>query len=133
MRTRFLLFAFALHSNMGAVKSYEDLIVWQKSVCLVEEIYTLTSSFPKSELFGLTSQMNRSAVSVPSNIAEGFGRRSRDEFKRYLKISLGSLYELKTQVLISNRLGFITYQQMKSLEDLFLSIDKIIHTILKKW
>ncbi len=118
---------------MGAVKSYEDLIVWQKSVCLVEEIYTLTSSFPKSELFGLTSQMNRSAVSVPSNIAEGFGRRPRDEFKRYLKISLGSLYELKTQVLISNRLGFITYQQMKSLEDLFLSIDKIIHTILKKW
>ena len=133
MRTRFLLFAFALHSNMGAVKSYEDLIVWQKSVCLVEEIYTLTSSFPKSELFGLTSQMNRSAVSVPSNIAEGFGRRSSEEFKRYLKISLGSLYELKTQVLISNRLGFITYQQMKSLEDLFLSIDKIIHTILKKW
>ena len=118
---------------MGTVKSYEDLIVWQKSVCLVEEIYTLTSSFPKSELFGLTSQMNRSAVSVPSNIAEGFGRRSREEFKRYLKISLGSLYELKTQVLISNRLGFITHHQMKSLEDLFLSIDKIIHAILKKW
>jgi len=119
--------------KMSTLKSYEDLIVWQKSVCLVEEIYTLTSSFPKSELFGLTSQMNRSAVSVPSNIEEGFGRRSREEFKRYLKISLGSLYELKTQVLISNRLGFITHHQMKSLEDLFLSIDKIIHTILKKW
>ncbi len=125
--------AFALHLRMGTVKSYEDLIVWQKSVCLLEEIYTLTSAFPKSELFGLTSQLNRSAVSIPSNIAEGFGRRSREEFKRYLKIALGSLYELKTQVLISNRLGFINQQEMDSVEALSLSIDKIIHTILKKW
>ena len=127
------MFAFALHLKMGTVKSYEDLIVWQKSVCLVEKIYAITSLFPKSELFGLTSQMNRSAVSIPSNIAEGFGRRSREEFKRFLRIALGSLYELKTQALISFRLGFITQQELDSVVDLSLSIDKIIHTILKKW
>ena len=118
---------------MTSIKSYEDLIVWQKSVYLTELIYKTTSSFPKSELFGLVSQMNRSAVSIPSNIAEGFGRRSRDEFKRFLKISLGSLYELKTQVLISNRLGYSSQEEVDVIYELALSIDRIIHAILKKY
>ena len=77
--------------------SYRDLVVWQKSMELTKKIYTITKDFPKEEVYGLTSQIRRSAVSIPSNIAEGKGRNSDKEFVRFLQISLGSLYELQTQ------------------------------------
>ncbi|HOX05797.1 MAG TPA: four helix bundle protein [Planctomycetota bacterium] len=92
---------------MGGIKTYRDLIVWQKSMRLVVLIYSLTRGLPKEELYGLTSQMRRAAVSIPSNIAEGYGRRSSREYKRFLNVSMGSLFELETQVLLARELGFV--------------------------
>lgn len=89
------------------IQSHKDLKVWQESMLLVEDIYKITSSFPKEELFGLTSQMKRAAISVPSNIAEGSGRKGSAELMRFLYISLGSLSELDTQLEIAERLSFI--------------------------
>jgi len=79
------------------IKSYRDLFVWQKAMELVTAVYTITKDFPKEELYGLTAQIRRSAVSVPSNIAEGYGRKSTLEYIRLLQIACGSLYELQTQ------------------------------------
>lgn len=89
------------------IQSHKDLKVWQESMLLVEDIYKITSSFPKDELFGLTSQIKRAAISVPSNIAEGSGRKGSAELMRFLYISLGSLSELDTQLEIAERLSFI--------------------------
>jgi four helix bundle protein len=89
------------------VKRYRDLIAWQRSMSLVEEVYRMTKSFPKEELYGLSSQVRRSAVSIPSNIAEGHCRNGRREFVHHLSIALGSLGETETQMLIAGRLGYI--------------------------
>lgn len=89
------------------MKSHEDLKVWQESMTLVENVYALTASFPKEEVYGLTSQIRRSAVSVPSNIAEGAGRQSKAEWIRFLFIAQGSLSELDTQLKIAQRLNYI--------------------------
>ena len=78
------------------MKSFRDIIIWQKSMSLVTELYEITKKLPEDELYGLTSQMRRAAVSIPSNIAEGFGRKSDGDFKRFLNISIGSNYELQT-------------------------------------
>jgi len=91
----------------NGVKSYRDLVVWQKAVSFVIGIYKTTKSFPKEEKYGITNQIRRAAVSVPSNIAEGFGRNSKKDFIRFLYISIGSLFEVQTQLDISNKLGFI--------------------------
>jgi len=87
--------------------SYRDLVAWQKAMDLVTDVYRVTGSFPKEEIYGLTSQMRRAAVSVPSNIAEGQGRKGDGEFKHFLRLSLGSLMEVETQVIISERLGYL--------------------------
>lgn len=86
---------------MSQIKSYKELIVWQKSMVLVSDIYKVSASFPDSEKFGLTSQMRRASVSIPSNIAEGWGRLSRKNYIQFLRISRGSLFELETQLLIT--------------------------------
>ena len=96
------------------IKSYRELIIWQKSIQLVTNVYKLTRSFPKEELFGLTSQMRRCAISIPSNIAEGFGRNSQGDFKRFLNIALGSTYELQTQIEISFNLEYLNIEYYKS-------------------
>jgi len=88
------------------VKSFRDLDVWRLGLDLAEAVYQCTSSFPKSELFGLTAQMRRAAVSVPSNIAEGRSRSSTKEFLQFLSIALGSLAELETQFELAVRLGY---------------------------
>ncbi len=90
-----------------AIKSYGDLEVWQRGVALAEEVYRLTRAFPPTERYGLAAQMQRAAVSVPSNIAEGWGRGSRADFLRFLAIARGSLYELTTQVIIAQRVGYV--------------------------
>ena len=118
---------------MNKIKSHEDLIIWKKGIDLAGNTYKTTSTFPKNELFGLVSQMNRSGVSIPSNIAEGFGRKSIDEFKRFLRISLGSLYEYKTQLHICHKLGYVPENEHIILKDLCTEIDKMINTILKKY
>jgi len=89
------------------VKRYKDLIAWQKAMDLVEEIYKITKSFPKEELYGLTSQIRRAAVSIPSNIAEGHCRNGRREFVHHFPIALGSLGEMETQVTLAQRLGYL--------------------------
>ena len=92
---------------MDRIKSHKDLKVWQESMSLVILIYKVSEDFPKHEIYGLSSQIRRAAVSIPSNIAEGAGRKGENEFKRFLYIALGSLSEVETQLEISKRLGYI--------------------------
>ena len=92
---------------MDMVKTHKDLDVWRKSMNLVKSVYSLTAAFPKEEIYGLVAQMRRAAISIPSNIAEGGARDSNREFIRFLYISLGSLAELETQLLLSRDLGFV--------------------------
>ena len=89
------------------VKHYQELIAWQKAMDLVEEVYKVSRSFPREEIYGLTSQLRRAAVSIPSNIAEGQGRRTTADFLRHLSIAYGSLLELETQLLIATRLNYL--------------------------
>ena len=89
------------------MKSHKDLLVWQKSVDMVTCVYNQTSGWPKEEVYGLTSQIRRAAVSVPSNIAEGAGRTGKKEFSRFLSIAMGSLAEVETQIVIAQRLGYM--------------------------
>jgi len=115
------------------LKSHEDLKVWQKSIKLVTDIYKLTRDFPKSELYGLTNQIRRSAISIPSNIAEGSGRKSKKEYLQFLHISLGSIAELDTQLIIASNLGYLSNKDIR--KDL-LTIKKmligLIHSIERK-
>jgi four helix bundle protein len=92
---------------MAAISSHKDLIAWQEAIRLVEIVYRETSTFPKEETFGLTMQIRRSAVSVPSNIAEGSARRTRGEYVQFLGIARGSLAELETQLEVASRLGML--------------------------
>lgn len=105
---------------MSFIKSHKDLKVWQKSFDLVLLIYTIMKEMPSDEKFGLTSQIKRCAVSVPSNIAEGFGRKSQKSFSQFLKISRGSLLELDTQLLITKELKLIEINT-----DIFTKIEEI--------
>ena len=97
------------------IKSYRDLIVWQKAMDLVEVVYKMTQSFPNEECYGLTSQIRRAAVSVPSNIAEGHSRKSSKEFLHYLSIAYGSLGELETQIQIAQRLTYLQKDEAERL------------------
>jgi len=90
------------------IRSYKDLIVWQKARLLVRLVYEITRSFPKEELYGLSLQMRRAAVSVPSNIAEGYGRGTRKEYIHFLQTARGSLYELETQLLLAADMNYMT-------------------------
>ena len=92
---------------MEKITSHKDLKVWQESITLVTKIYKVSENFPKHEVYGLSSQIRRAAVSIPSNIAEGAGRKGENEFTRFLYIAMGSLSEVETQLEISHRLGYI--------------------------
>ncbi len=92
----------------GEMKTHMDLDVWKKSMDFVENIYKVSSQFPKEEMYGLTSQIRRAAVSVPSNIAEGASRQGSKEFVQFLYISLGSLSEVETQIMLAKRLNFVS-------------------------
>lgn len=93
-------------------RSFKDLIVWQKSYELVLEIYKITKNFPKDEIYGLTQQMRRAAVSIPSNISEGYGRQYNKEYRQFLAMAYGSLCELETQYLLSVDLNYIKRNDM---------------------
>ena len=92
---------------MSGVKSYKELIIWQKGIKIVVLVYKLSESFPKEEIYALTSQIKRASVSIPSNIAEGFGRQTDKSFNHFLNIARGSLFELETQLIIAKELGFL--------------------------
>ena len=98
-----------------AVNDFRDLLVWQKSMLLVKEIYVFTTDFPKHEVYGLTGQIRRSAISIPSNIAEGYGRESPKEFARFLRIARGLLSELQTQLYLSDNLDYVQADQFNKL------------------
>ncbi len=111
------------------MKSHNDLRVYQESMDLVTEIYMVTNNFPDLEKFGLTSQIRRASVSIPSNIAEGAARESKKEFKRFLYIGLGAASELETQIEISNRLGFI--DDSKTLKDKIFYIKRMLMKLIQ--
>jgi four helix bundle protein len=96
-------------------KNYRDLIAWQRAMDLVEEVYRVTKTFPKEELYGLTAQLRRCSVSIPSNIAEGQGRRTALEFAHSLSIAHGSLREAETQLMIGQRLGYLNSSESDGL------------------
>jgi four helix bundle protein len=107
---------------------YKDLTVWQKAMELVVEIYKITEKFPLKERYGLISQMNRCAISIPSTIAEGAGRNTTKDFDHFLAISLGSSFELHTQLLLSNRLGYVPMEVVEKLE---LELSHIQNMVVK--
>lgn len=108
------------------MKTYKDLICWQKSIKLVKKIYKVTADFPQSEQFGLTSQLRRAAISIPSNIAEGFGRGSNKDFKRFLEISRGSLFELQTQLFIAKELEYINNEIFDKINEQSREFERIL-------
>jgi len=113
--------------------NFKKLNVWQKGRDLVKKIYLSTKKFPKEELYGLTSQIRRAAVSIPSNIAEGAGRNSEKEFSRFLDIANGSAFELETQIILSFDLEYITETEMNSILNLIEEIQKMIYGLKNKF
>mgnify|MGYP001590322825 CR=1 FL=1 len=97
------------------MSTYKKLLIWQKAMSLVTETYEITKQFPKEELFGLTSQIRRSAISIPSNIAEGYGRKSNKEYFRFLTISISSLFEFQTQIEISKNINYLNENDFNKL------------------
>ena len=116
---------------MGS-QSYSDLIVWQKGIALCVEVYKMCSGFPRSEMFGLSDQMKRAAVSVPSNIAEGQARQGVKEFRHFLAIANGSLAELDTHRIISEELRFLSKEDSSSLQDRIVELRKMIYSLVTK-
>jgi len=114
------------------VKSYRDLIVWQKGTLLAKEIYRLTKGFPRSERFGLISQIQRAAISVPSNIAEGQSRRHTGEFRQSLYQSLGSLAEVDTQLYLAQELGYIQTSDAAKAEALVVELRRMMHALVSR-
>lgn len=114
------------------MKSYRDLIVWQKSMNLVTLVYSLIAEFPENEKFGLTSQIKRSAISIPSNIAEGYGRNYRKDYSRFLQIARGSLFECQTQIEIAVNLNFISSDNCKEINELSIEVEKMLNSLINK-
>jgi four helix bundle protein len=112
--------------SRSVVKSYRDLLVWQKAMSLAEKVYEETEGFPKTEMYGLTSQMRRAAVSVASNVAEGQARHTRGEFLQFLGHARGSLAELETQVLLAARLNFASATAEQSLVNLIAEVGRLL-------
>ena len=114
------------------VQRYSDLDVWKHSIELVQNIYELTKSFPQSEVYGLTSQIRRSSVSVPANIAEGWGRRKTKAFVQFLSISSGSLYELETLLIIAEKQNYINKKTLENLLNEIEIIGKMLNSLIHK-
>jgi four helix bundle protein len=114
------------------MNSYRDLIVWQKSMSLVTLIYKLILVFPDDEKFGLISQIKRSAISIPSNIAEGYGRNYKKDYSRFLQIARGSLFENQTQLEIAVNLSFIQANDLDEIKELSIEVEKMLNSLIKK-
>lgn len=111
---------------------HKDLIVWQKAILLTQVIYSLTKQFPRDEVFGLTNQIRRAVISVPSNIAEGFNRGSDKEFIYFLRVAKGSTAEVETQLIISKKLNYINDDNVKPALDLYNEIVRMLGTLIIK-
>ena len=112
--------------------NFKNLKIWQKSRKLVKEVFLLTRDFPSDEKYGLTSQILRSAYSVPSNIAEGSGRSSNKEFSRFLDISLGSAFELETQLILATDVNYLSEEKLQHIQSLLEEIQKMIYSFKTK-
>ncbi|MBI5456141.1 four helix bundle protein [Candidatus Kaiserbacteria bacterium] len=112
------------------MQSYRELIVWQKSRKFVTEVYRLTENFPKSEMFGLTSQMRRAVVSIPANIAEGYARKHRAEYIQFLRISYGSGAELETFLLLIEDLKYVTAEDLRSISEKLQEIMRMLNKLI---
>ena len=117
---------------MGKIQTYRDLDIWNAGIDLVKEIYKLTEKFPKEEMYGLSAQMRRSAVSIPSNVAEGFRRYHNKEYRQFLYITLGSSAELETQITIAKDLKYIQEQQEAMLLEKLDHICRMTSNLIKK-
>ncbi len=117
---------------MSRIKSYKELIVWNKSMSLVVLVYENTKQFPKDELYGLTSQIRRAAISIPSNIAEGYGRSSRKDYCQFLHIARGSTFELETQLRIACNLNYMDSLKVDKIMDTVIEISKMLNSMIKK-
>ncbi len=114
------------------MKDYKDLISWQKSMQLAAEVYRLANHLPKEETYGLISQIRRAAASIPSNIAEGYGRESTLEYARFLKYARGSMYETETQLYLCETLGFLTKAEIAPALSLCAEIGRMLNTMLRR-
>jgi four helix bundle protein len=108
------------------INSYKDLIVWQRGMDVVETVYQITAKLPASEQWGLISQMRRAAVSVPSNIAEGYGRQATGEYRHHLSIARASSLELETQILLCRRVGYLAQDDLKPVLSQIDDISKML-------
>ena len=112
------------------LKKYQELIAWQKAIALVTEVYSFTSAFPQHEIYGLTSQLRRAAVSIPSNIAEGQGRATKGEFIQFLCHARGSLHEVETQIVIAKNLRYLTAEKEQLLLDALSELGRILNGLI---
>ena len=117
---------------MNPVKTFEDLIIWQKSIVLTKQIYTITRKFPKEEIYGLSNQLRRASVSIASNSAEGYGRITRNDYKRFLSFSFGSTFEIQTQLIICIEIGIINNEDFNESMMLSKEISAMLYAIIKK-
>ena len=115
----------------SSIKSHRDLIAWQKAMNLTEKVYDLARSFPKEEIYGLTSQIRRCAVSIPANIAEGQGRRSKKEFQQFLGHARGSLLELDTHLELALRFGYINSESHQNILPQLQEVGRILNGLLR--
>ena len=113
------------------LKNYRDLKVWQKSYRLCLDLYRITKKFPKEEIYGLTSQIRRAAVSIPSNMAEGYGRKTTADYLRFLYIAYGSICELETQLLLSSDLNYVNKENLKALRDDTEEVERMLKALIK--
>ncbi len=114
------------------IRDYKELKVWQKGIEIVDAIYMITDKFPKHELYGLTNQMRRASVSIPSNVAEGFVRRHTKEYVQFLHIALGSCAELETLVIIAGRRSYITYPEVEDLSERINHEARMLSNLIKR-
>ena len=113
-------------------RSHKDLIVWQKAMLLCEQVYLLTEHFPQREIYGLSSQIRRAAVSIPSNIAEGRSRGTTKDFSHFLRIAYGSASELETQLDLARRLELLNEEKLKSSTELLTEVSKMLRAMISK-
>ena len=115
------------------IHNFRELVAWQKAMQLTKEVYLLTNSFPASERYGLTSQIQRAVVSIPSNIAEGAGRPAEKELVHFLSFALGSAYELETELLLAGELDYISREQFEKINATVVEIQKLVYSLMKKF
>jgi four helix bundle protein len=117
---------------MSKISSFRELIVWQKAMVLAREVHVATLKFPKDEIFGLTQQVRRATVSIPSNIAEGNGRATRPDYVHFLHVARGSLFEAETQLELSRDFGYLPDPSFQTLLSLCIEIERMLNSIITK-